>query len=84
MFSLFHIGVLEVVSLLNVVLVLGVLGFVRPTAWRWLGVFSCILIISMICTPADPLSMWLFAAPTCAVFAAGVFVSPYLSGPAKM
>ncbi len=83
MFSFFQIGPLEVLSVIGVGFVVGVLGFLRVAAWRWLAVIACVLVIAMICTPADPLSMWLVAIPTCAVFATGVILSPYLSGRAR-
>jgi Sec-independent protein secretion pathway component TatC len=78
MLSFFQIGVLEVVSLVVVTLVLGAIGIFKPAAWRWLAAIAAILIVATICTPADPISTWLVAIPACAVFAAGVILSPYL------
>ncbi len=83
MFSFFQIGILEVLSAFVVTCAAAFLFFVfkRPTAWRWLAVIVSALIIAMVFTPADPLSMWLVATTTCAVFAAGVYLSPYLGRP---
>ena len=78
MFTLFHIGAVEVLSVFIVSLTAGLLSIYRMFAWRWLAVLTFVLTMAMICTPADPLSMLLVAIPTCVVFAAGVTLAPYL------
>ena len=84
MISFFQIGALEVLSAFAIgTLAVLLVVFKRPTAWRWLAVIASVLIFAMVFTPADPLSMWLVVTITCVVFAAEVFLAPYLGGPAR-
>ena len=39
-------------------------------SWR-VGLLMC-LVIAMLCTPADPVSMLLFAVPLCGIYAMGM------------
>lgn len=67
MFSFLQVGVLELVSLFLVGCVASALVLVRPTSWRWWVALTLVFFVAMIITPADPASMWLLAAPTCAL-----------------
>lgn len=73
-------GIGEIVCLLFVLALIAGSGVFKPVAWRWVPPIGAILLLSMICTPADPVSMILVAIPMCSLFAVGVYMSGYLTG----
>lgn len=84
MISFFQIGPLELLSAFAICIAAAwVAARQRPAGWRWVAVIAAVLVLSMVVTPADPISMWLVAAASLLVFAAGVFLSPYLRGGTK-
>jgi len=80
MFSIFQIGVLEMLSCL-LLGVMAMLCFVvrRAAAWRWLAVLFACCMVATVWTPADVLSTWLVSALMGGVFAAGVYLAPYVT-----
>ncbi len=76
MFTLLHVGALEVALFLVVCLVTATIALFTRSAFRWLPPVAVILVVSMICTPADPVSMVLLAVALLVTFFAGVAFAP--------
>jgi Sec-independent protein secretion pathway component TatC len=82
MLTFFHVGILEITLFAVTCLLLVAVGVRARFVWRWLPPVAILLAISAICTPADPLSMILIAAPLLVTFFAGVLLAPRLVQPA--
>ena len=78
MFTLLHVGALEIALFLVICLATATIGLFTRSAFRWLPPVAVILAVSMICTPADPGSLVLIAVPLLVTFFAGVIFSPHL------